>query len=273
MNRTPFLKAAFLAALAAGLAAGLPDQAGALPAWPQQGPISRDTETAQRGAIATRMPGAAGGEAMAMAAQGEQVPRPRHHMGRPARYEQRPPAEREAVETISGPGFSGRKPAGGQWKVSIGQSYLAFTTDTPAAVAMAARGQTFLLVVTLASPAFALDIGADRFPRAFEEETRENIPDRVRLVSIAATRRGDPGDYCADYEVTTEERDDPEIPGVVLEIRTRGFVCLDESSAFVVKAFYSERRPRGTPTMVDASLREEAEAFLKSLIVNPKRER
>jgi hypothetical protein len=273
MNRTPFPKAAFLAALATGLAAGLPGQASALAAWPQQGLISLDTETAQRSPIATRMPRAAGGEAMAMAAQGEQVPRPHGRMGRAARYEQRPPAEREAVETIRGPGFSGRKPTGGQWKVSIGQSYLAFTTDTPAAVGMAARGQTFLLVVTLASPAFALDIGADRFPQAFAQETRRNIRDRFRLVSIAATRRGDPGDYCADYEVTMEERDDPEIPGVVLEIRTRGFACLDESSAFVVQAFYSERRPRGTATMVDASLREEAEAFLESLIVNPKRER
>lgn len=186
---------------------------------------------------------------------------------------ERLPPGTSTPEAIGGPGFSGRKPQGQHWKVNVGRTYLAFTMDTPAAVAMAARGQTFVLMVRLANPAFALDVPAGRFPQAFEAETRRTTRDRFRLISVAAAHRGTPGEYCADYQTAMEERDDPAIPGVVLETRTRGFACLDESSAFVVQAFYSERRPRGTPTMVDASLREEAEAFLKSLIVNPKRER
>jgi hypothetical protein len=69
-----------------------------------------------------------------------------------------------------------------------------------------------------------------------------------------------------------EEHDNPEMPGVVLEIRTRGFACLDASSDFVLQVFYSEHRPKGTQTMVDEALREQGEAFLRGVVVDPKRE-
>jgi hypothetical protein len=203
---------------------------------------------------------------------GGEVLDPHRYMGRPADYDQRLAAAREALEAISGPGFTGRRPPGDHWGVNVGPSYLAFVLDTPAAAAMAARGQTFVLVITLSDPAFARDIPADAFPRAFAEETRMTAGDRFRLVSVAATPRGEPGEYCAGFELEMEEYDNPEMSGVVLEIRTRGFACLDVSSDFVLQAFYSERRPKGVPTMVDDALREQGEAFLRGLVVDPKRE-
>lgn len=203
---------------------------------------------------------------------GGEVLDPHRYMGPPADYAQRLPAAREALETISGPGFTGRRPPDEHWGMSVGPTYMAFMVDTPAAVAMAARGQTFVLVVTLSDAAFAQDLPADRFPRAFEEETRATTRDRFRLVSVAATPRGEAGEYCVDFDLNMEERDNPDMPGVVLEIRTRGFACLDASSEFVLQAFYSERRPKGTPTMVDETLREQGEAFLRGLVVAPKRE-
>ncbi|MGQ0834816.1 MAG: hypothetical protein ACT4O5_07825 [Gammaproteobacteria bacterium] len=57
--------------------------------------------------------------------------------------------------------------------------------------------------------------------------------------------------------------------GKVLEITQRGFVCLDESMRFMVNAFQSERKPHGEPSMLDPSLQQEVDHFLKSVQVRP----
>jgi hypothetical protein len=88
----------------------------------------------------------------------------------------------------------------------------------------------------------------------------------------ATIRRGEPGEYCVDFDLKMEVRDKPDIPGVVLEIRTQGFARLDASSGFVLQAFCSVHRPRGRPTMVDQSLREPGEAFLRTPLVALRRE-
>jgi hypothetical protein len=188
-----------------------------------------------------------------------------HH----AAYGLAPPAERTDPETFTGPGFTGRPPPGAHWKPNVGRSYLAFTMETAEAIELAARGQTFVIMVSLTDAAFARGTTADSFPTAFETETRRATRGRFRLVDIAATPRTAAVDRCVDYAVRMEERDDPEIPGAELVIETRGVACFAVSSTFIVNAFYSERRPKGTPTMVDATLRAQGEAFLRNLVVQP----
>jgi hypothetical protein len=190
-----------------------------------------------------------------------------------ATYEPAPPAEWTDPETITGPGFTGRPPPGAHWKPNISRSYLAFTRETPEAIELAARGQTFVIMITLTDAAYAQGTTADSFPAAFEAETRRATRGRFRLVEIAATPRATAGNRCVDYALRMEERDDPELPGAELVIETRGVACLEASSAFIVNAFYSERRPKGTPTMIDATLREQGEKFLRNLIVHPKHAR
>jgi hypothetical protein len=191
-----------------------------------------------------------------------------HH----AVYGLAPPGARSDPQTITGPGFTGRAPPGAHWKPNVGRSYLAFTMETAEAMELAARAQTFVIMVTLTDAAFARGTTADSFPTAFETETRRATRGRFRLVEIAATPRATAGNLCVDYALRMEERDDPELPGAELVIETKGVACLEASLTFMVDAFYSERRPKGTPTMVDAMLREQGEAFLRNLVVNPKRE-
>ncbi len=190
-----------------------------------------------------------------------------------AAYGLAPPAERTDPETFTGRGFTGRAPPGAHWKPDIGRSYLAYTMETPDAIERAERGQSFVIMVTLTDAAYARGTTADSFPTAFENETRRTTRGRFRLVDIAATPRATAGNRCVDYAVRMEERDDPDLPGAELVIETRGVACLEASSTFIVNAFYSERRPKGAPTMVDATLREQGEMFLRNLIVHPKRAR
>ncbi|WP_156820489.1 hypothetical protein [Thioalkalivibrio thiocyanodenitrificans] len=188
-----------------------------------------------------------------------------HH----AAYGLAPPAERTDPETFTGPGFTGHAPPGAHWKPDIGRSYLAFTRATPEAIELAARGQTFVIMITLTDAAYARGTTAESFPEAFETETRRATRGRFRLVDITATPRASAGNRCVDYALRMGERDDPDLPGAELVIETRGVACLEASSTFIVNAFYSERRPNGTPTMVDAKLRGQGEMFLRNLIVHP----
>jgi len=66
-------------------------------------------------------------------------------------------------------------------------------------------------------------------------------------------------------------RDNAAFPDVVLEIRNRGFACLEQSSRFLLEAFYSERKPQGAPSVLDEAVRSEAEAFLKDIQVRHRR--
>ena len=132
-------------------------------------------------------------------------------------------------------------------------------------------GQTVVTAFTLQDPAFASQVDPAGLPAAFEEEKRDSTSGRFRLTAIKATYRGDPGDYCVDFELAMEERDNPAFPGTVLEMANHGFACLEANSRFVVEAFYSERKPRGAASVLDDVVRAEAEAFLRDITVTARR--
>lgn len=196
---------------------------------------------------------------------------PARYMGRPADYERKLVSMRELEETIEGPGFSARRPPGEDWELVSHESMpLIFSKVLSSTKEQRARGQSFVVVITLLNPAFALNVSAADFPQAFEAHLRDTTQDRFRLISVTATHRGASGEYCADYDLTMEEREHPDHPGGVLEIWNHGFVCLDVSLKFVVDAYYSERRLQGEPTMVSESHRDEAEVFLRSAVLTPR---
>jgi hypothetical protein len=134
------------------------------------------------------------------------------------------------------------------------------------------HSRTFLvavldIVVRPAAPALA-----NEFPKYVEDRFRSNEGQgRFTLLRAVASPRGEPGTYCANFEIVVEERDNANFPGVVLEMTNSGFECLDASSGFIVRAFYSERRPKGDPPIMDEALRAEVESFLGSVKVTPLR--
>jgi len=50
---------------------------------------------------------------------------------------------------------------------------------------------------------------------------------------------------------------------------THGFVCLDISSKFMIRADYSERKTKEMESILDDALKQEVEEFLKNVIVTP----
>ncbi len=94
---------------------------------------------------------------------------------------------------------------------------------------------------------------------------------RFRLISMKTSPFGPQGSYCAQYDRVLEERDNPLAPGVVLELTEHGFYCLDASSKFVINAAYSERKPQGIESFLDDALKQEAEGFLRDVVVTPLR--
>lgn len=135
--------------------------------------------------------------------------------------------------------------------------------------------QTFAANVVIMRPeAKKVDSSAE-FPEAIEHlmsRTLGGVGSRFRLISLEVTPFGSQGSYCSQYDLVQEERNNPGAPGVVLEITARGFACLDESSQFIVRADYSERKTMGSESMLDDALKQEAEEFLKDVIITPLRD-
>jgi hypothetical protein len=203
---------------------------------------------------------------------GGQVLDPARYHGRPADYEQRRSGFNPPEERVTTPEFSLGKPHGGGWNLVSGKGMpIIFSKDPVWMKNRPVPGQTVVIYVALRDPTGVTGIDAAGFPQAFEELTRQSTTGRFRLMSVTASRRGDPGEYCADYGLSVEERDNPAFPGVVLEIRNEGFVCLEPSSRFLFEAVLSERRPQGTASVLDDVVRGEAEAFLRDIEVKARR--
>jgi len=203
---------------------------------------------------------------------GGQTLDPARYLGRPADYERKRKGMSPPEQRFTTPEFSVGQPRGGGWKLVSGQSMpLVFAKDPAWLSRRPAPSQTVVVAVALRDAAPVRDVTSAEFPGALEAMLRSTTAGRFRLVSVAAAHRGEPGDYCADYELALEERDNAAFPGVVLEIRNRGFACLERSSQFLFEAFYSERRPQGAPSVLDDAVRGEAEAFLQDIQVGHRR--
>ena len=204
---------------------------------------------------------------------GGQMLDPARYVGRPADYDRKRESIHLREPRFTTPEFSVGQPHGGGWKLVSGDSMpIVFSKEPIWLSRRPVRSQTVVVALAVRDPGLVRDVDSEGFARAIEDLMRSTTTGRFRLVSVAATHRGEVGDYCADYDLAMEERDNPEFPGVVFEIRNQGFVCLEQSSKFLVEAFYSERKPQGAPSVLDDIVRGEAEAFLADVEVNRRRE-
>ena len=238
-------------------------------------------DCAQALAVAGRIEEARQVEPAAQAYRAEQVLRlhlqgapmldPARYMGRPVDYEAKRAGHQVPEQRMNTKEFSAAMPRGGGWKlVSTGPGPVIFAKDATWMTRRPVHGQSIVAAIVLRDPGFATTRSPEDFPRAFEEYLRSTTVDRFQLTHITTTHRGHPGEYCADYELTMEERGNPNLPGVVLEIAQHGFACLEETSSVVVESYYSERRPQGAPSVLDEVVRDEGEQFLRGVIVSPR---
>ena len=238
-------------------------------------------DCAQALAVAGRIDEARQVEPAAQAYRAEQVLRlhlhgapmldPARYMGRPVEYESKRAGHTVPEQRMNTKQFSAAMPRGGGWQlVSTGLGPVIFAKDAVWMTRRPVDGQSIVAAIVLRDPGFATTRSPEDFPRAFEEQLRGTTAGRFRLTHITTTHRGYPGEYCADYELTMEERDNPNLPGVVLEISQRGFACLEETSKVVVESYYSERRPQHAPSVLDEVVRNEGEQFLRGVIVKPR---
>jgi hypothetical protein len=95
---------------------------------------------------------------------------------------------------------------------------------------------------------------------------------RFKTVRAFARHYGEPGVFCAEFEAVVNERDNPNYPGMLLLMEQHGIICLHRSLKFTVRLETSERRPAGEPSFLDQTSRHEADAFLRSLMIDAYRE-
>lgn len=108
------------------------------------------------------------------------------------------------------------------------------------------------------------------FPKAIERYIVEYIATgQFLFISVEVDPYGPTGSYCSQFELVEEEKGNPSAPGVILEITVYGFICLDASSEFMTMALYGERKPRGSQSFINPTLKREGEGFLKNVQVTP----
>jgi hypothetical protein len=168
---------------------------------------------------------------------------------------------------IVGLGFEVLPPQGSDWYISLrtdkGVFYGKTLEKRPSNRTVAAS------VHDIAAPS-PLPASRDEFARYVHDRmVRGETQGRFTLIKASASPGGAPGTFCADFANVIEERDNPFHPGIVLEMHNEGFECLDESSRFIVRGMFSERRPKGSPPVIDDALRAELKAFLASARTKP----
>jgi len=167
-----------------------------------------------------------------------------------------------------GNGFSALPPQGKDWYIVNNDSFLLeFGKISPDKLE---KYHTFITEIVAMKPEVSKVHSASEFPKAVEDIfTRTLGDDRFKLISIKTAPFGAKGSYCSLYDITQEERDNPKAPGVILELTAHGFICLDTSSKFLVNASYSERKPKGSKSIMDNALKQELEGFLTNIVVTP----
>jgi hypothetical protein len=116
-------------------------------------------------------------------------------------------------------------------------------------------------------PAGSLDV---RLPEgllgAVQSRLLAEDPSRFKVVEQKLEPYSEQGTDCVWIALTFEETNNPHLPGTVLLMTVFGKVCRHPYQAdSLVMAAYSERRPLGRESMLDAALREECEHAVGSL--------
>ena len=169
---------------------------------------------------------------------------------------------------FSGTGYSALPPQGKEWYIQHhSRNPVVFLKLFPEKME---KYHTFGAMVMVMTWEVKNVHSSAEFPNAIKELfLARETKGRFRLISIKVAPFGSQGSYCSQYDTVYEERDNPKAPGVTLEMTNHGFICLDVSSKFLIDAAYSERRPQGSGSFLDDALKQEAEGFLKEVIVTP----
>jgi hypothetical protein len=171
----------------------------------------------------------------------------------------------DPAKRYTGKGYSALPPQGQEWYIQGHGPYAVHFGKRPVE-----RNHTFVAVVEVMEPeARKVDLAAE-FTKATEHLLNETLDGgRFRLISLKVVPYGSQKNYCSQYDFVQEERSNPMAPGVVLEITAHGFVCLDISSKFMIRADYSERKTKEMESILDDALKQDVEEFLKNVIVTP----
>ena len=174
----------------------------------------------------------------------------------------------DPTKRYTGNGYSALPPQGKDWFMLGHSSYAVHFAKGPIE-----RNHTFVATVEVMKPEARKVESAAEFPKAFEHLLNETLDDGVggsfRLISLKVAPYGSQKNYCSRYDFVQEERSNPMAPGIILEITAHGFVCLDISSKFIIRADYSERKTREMESILDEALKQEVEEFLKNVTVTP----
>lgn len=182
----------------------------------------------------------------------------------------------DLTKRYTGNGYSALPPQGKDWYIqghgpNIVVFNKLFVENMDSYQTFMESYQTFAAAVMVMKPeARKVDSSAE-FPKAIEQllTNMHGVGSRFRLISLEVAPYGPPRSYCTQYNLVQEEQNNPGAPGIVLEITVHGFVCLDISSKFMIRADYSERKTKGSKSMLDDALKQEGEGFLKNIIITP----
>jgi hypothetical protein len=93
---------------------------------------------------------------------------------------------------------------------------------------------------------------------------------RFRILEYKQALDRSLGVDCVRPDVVYEERDNPRAPGSVLVISVHGFMCRHPHVPTLgIILFYSERFVEGEQSLLTETLKQEAEAFLRSVVFKP----
>jgi hypothetical protein len=183
-----------------------------------------------------------------------------------------PAARAGEPERVQGRGFSYVPPSGPGWQLISRSPTETMYGKQPSGEKVGGHfTHSFLMAVKLYEPMSAANSKA--FVNAVRDaHLADGTESRFMTVRASAQHYGEPGVFCAEYEALVHERDNPHYRGMLLVMEQHGIACLDRSSTFVVTICTSERRPAGEPSFLDRTTRDEAAAFLRSLVVDAYRD-
>jgi hypothetical protein len=172
----------------------------------------------------------------------------------------------DSAVRVIGPGFSVLPPSGSNWVVSKDSSLdaISFGKANPEHFK---QGGSVIAVASLVSAGNQGIASPEGLRSAVEGYVRRHLSTyTIVSVSVEPYRDRQRNTDCARIETVSEERGNPRYPGKVLLMTVTGKACrhplaLDR----FVQVTYSERRPVGTPPLIDDALRRECETTLDSL--------
>jgi hypothetical protein len=180
------------------------------------------------------------------------------------------------AERVQGPGFSYVPPSGPGWHVASRSPTAVLYGKQPSGEMVGGRltghyTHSFLMAAIVDQPVSAGSSAAfvDAVRSAYSAQDPKS---RIKTVRAFARHYGEPGVFCAEFEAVVNERDNPNYPGMLLLMEQHGIICLHRSLKFTVRLETSERRPAGEPSFLDQTSRHEADAFLRSLMIDAYRE-